>query len=318
MMRFIFSEVNALQKDGDRKMEFKVNGVPVDDTFCETFTVRIVRILVTSVNRKWALESALETKGLGRSATIPPCEASIETEAKPGETPDGRPGFIIQLLDRKFEPLREWSIVRIRKGVMPYPKTSVFDVLPVEMAQEFVDIKGTIIQSFGDGFEEEAEAFGKKVFRIPRMDGYFHVERRFGIAKGVAGGMFLILADSDESALEAAERALEGTKTVPYVVGKFAASGTKIGGKNYKDVIATTNDAYCPTLVQNEGSKISKDVKCIYEVIVSGLRLEDVCKAMKTGLENATRAQGVLKITATNYGGTLGKGKIFLRGLFDQ
>ena len=297
-------------------MEFKVNGVPIEDTFCETFTVRIARILVTSANRKWALESALEAKGLGRSATIPPCEASIETEARPNETTDGRPGFIIQFLDRKPEPLKEWFIVRIRKGVMPYPKTSVFDVLPREMAEEFVDIRGTIIQAFGDGFEEEVEAFGKQVFKIPRMDGYFHIERRFGIAKGVAGGMFLILANSDEAALEAAEQALEATKSVPCVVGKFAASGTKVGGKNYKDAIATTNDAYCPSLARNEGSKLSEDVKCVYEVIVSGLRLEDVTRAMKVGIENATKVHGVLKITATNYGGTLGKGKIFLRSLF--
>jgi formylmethanofuran--tetrahydromethanopterin N-formyltransferase len=297
-------------------MDFKVNGISIEDTFCETFTVRIARILVTSANRKWALESALEAKGLGRSATIPPCEASIETEARPKETPDGRPGFIIQFLDRKPEPLKEWFIVRIRKGVMPYPKTSVFDVLPREMAEEFVDIKGTIIQTFGDGFEEEAEAFGKQVFKIPRMDGYFHIERRFGIAKGVAGGMFLILANSDKAALEAAEQALEATKAVPCVVGKFAASGTKVGGKNYKDAIATTNDAYCPSLARNEGSKLSEDVKCVYEVIVSGLRLEDVTRAMKVGIENATKVHGVLKITTTNYGGTLGKGKIFLRSLF--
>jgi formylmethanofuran--tetrahydromethanopterin N-formyltransferase len=188
--------------------------------------------------------------------------------------------------------------------------------LPAEMAKEFVDIKGTIIQTFGDGFEEETKVFGREVFKIPRMDGYFHIERRFGITKGVAGGMFLILAKSDEAGLEAAERALEGTKSVPYVVGKFAASGTKVGGKNYKDAIATTNEAYCPSLVRNEGSKISEDVKCVYEVIVSGLRLEDVSRAMKIGIENATTVQGILKITATNYGGTLGKGKIFLQSLF--
>jgi formylmethanofuran--tetrahydromethanopterin N-formyltransferase len=297
-------------------MGFRVNGVPIEDTFCETFSVRIVRILVTSVNRKWALESAYETKGLGRSATIPPSEASIEAEVRPEETPDGRPGFIIQFIDRKLEPLKEWFIIRVRKGIVPYPKTNVFDVLPSEMAQEFVDIKGTIIQTFGDGFEEETEAFGRQVFRIPRMDGYFHIEKRFGIAKGVAGGMFLILARSDEVALKAAERAVKATRTVPYVVGKFAASGTKVGGKNYKDAIATTNDAYCPCLARNEGSKIPDGVKCVYEVIVSGLRLEDVNRAMKVGIENATKVHGVTRITTANYGGTLGKGKISLQNLF--
>ncbi|MFX1253213.1 MAG: formylmethanofuran--tetrahydromethanopterin N-formyltransferase [Promethearchaeota archaeon] len=297
--------------------DFKVNGVPVEDTFCETFSGHISRLLITSVNRKWALEAALEAKGLGRSATIPPCEASLETEVKPKDTPDGRPGFIIQVIDRKFSQLSHWLIVRIRKGVVPYPKTSVFDALPRELAKKFVKIKGTMIQTFGDGFEQETEAFGRKVFKIPRMDGWFHVEKQFGIAKGVTGGMFLILANSDEAALEAAEQALEGVMTVPYVVGKFAASGSKVGGKTYSDVIATTNDAYCPSLARHEGSEISEDVKCIYEVIVTGLRLEDMQSAMKIGIERATEIQGVLKITATNYGGTLGKGKIFLRALFN-
>ena len=298
--------------------EFTVNGVPIEDTFCETFTVRIARILVTSVNRKWALESAFETKGLGRSATIPPSEASIECEAKPKESPDGRPGFVIQVIDRKLEQLQHWLIVRMRKGIIPYPKTNVFDALPREMAEESVDVKGTIVQTFGDGFEEEAETFGRKVFKIPRMDGWFHVERKFGIAKGVAGGMFLILAESDESALKAAERAVKAIQTVPYVVGKFASSGTKVGGKRYKDAIATTNDAYCPSLAPSKGSKLPRNVRCVYEVIVSGLRLEDVKRAMKISVENATRVRGVLKITATNYGGTLGRGKIFLRSLFSR
>jgi formylmethanofuran--tetrahydromethanopterin N-formyltransferase len=102
------------------------------------------------------------------------------------------------------------------------------------------------------------------------------------------------------------------------VVGKFAASGTKVGGKTYREAIATTNDAYCPSLARNEGSKIPENVKCVYEVIVSGLKLEYVTRAMKVGIENATKVHGVLGITAANYGGTLGKGKILLQSLFDS
>lgn len=295
---------------------FTVNDVTVEDTYCETFKMRIARILVTSLNRKWALESAMETKGLGRSATIPPSEATIESEVMPRESPDGRPGFTIQILDRKQEQLAHWLVIRIRKGIMPYPKTSVFNALPMSMAVESVDINDTMIQKFGDGFEEETEAFGRDVLKIPRMDGWFYTERKFGVAKGVAGGMFLILAGSEEAALQAAELAVENVKTVPYVVGKFASSGTKVGGKNYKDAVATTNDAYCPGLIDANGGKLTNDVKCVYEVIVSGLRLKDVQKAMKTAIEGATEVPGVLRITATNYGGALGKGKINLRDLF--
>lgn len=296
--------------------ELKVNGVPIEDTFCETFRAYMARMLITSVNRKWALESALESKGLGRSATLPPSEASIEAEVKPDETPDGRPGFVVLVLDRRLEQLKHWVVVRIRKGVMPYPKTSVFDALPREMAESFVDVKGTVVQTFGDGFEEETFAFGRDVFRIPRMDGWFCVEKAFGIAKGVAGGMFLILGDSDESALSAAEQALESVRTVPYVAGKFAASGTKVGGRRYKDAVATTNDAYCRCLAERTEIKIPRDVRCVYEVIVNGLRIEDVSKAMKVGIEKATETPGVLEIAAANYGGKLGRGRIYLHQLF--
>ncbi|MHA2271297.1 MAG: formylmethanofuran--tetrahydromethanopterin N-formyltransferase [Candidatus Hodarchaeales archaeon] len=298
--------------------DLKINGVPIEDVFCETFTACTSRLLITSVNRKWALESALEAKGLGRSATIPPCEAYLEREVSPEESPDGRPGFIIQVMDRKLEHLTKWLIVRIRKGVIPYPKTSVFDALPREMAEASIEIGDSVIQTFGDGFEEATEAFRRKVFKIPRMDGWFHVERHFGVKKAVTGAMFLILANSDAAALKSAEKALETISKIPFVVGKIAASGSKVGGKTYKNVIATTNDAYCPSLPRHEGSKISNDVKCVYEVIVSGQRLKDVEEAMKVGIEQATAVQGVLEITSSNYGGTLGKGKIYLHRLFDQ
>jgi formylmethanofuran--tetrahydromethanopterin N-formyltransferase len=299
-------------------MEFTVNGVPIDDTFCEYFSAYISRILVTSVNRKWALESALETKGLGRSATIPPSEASLEAEMKSEDTPDRRPGHIIQVIDRKLEKLKHWLIVRIRKGVIPYPKTNVFDALPPEMAKGFIEVKGTMIQTYGDGFEEEIKAYERNTYKIPRMDGWFYVERQFGYTKGIAGGMFLILGDSDEAALESAEQALEGIKTVPYTVGKFASSGTKVGGKTYTNAIATTNDAFSPVLTHHKRGKPSREVKCIYEVIVTGLQLESVYKAMKVGIEYATKTSGILEITSANYGGTLGKGQISLHSLFQS
>ncbi|MFW9992339.1 MAG: formylmethanofuran--tetrahydromethanopterin N-formyltransferase [Candidatus Odinarchaeota archaeon] len=299
-------------------VEFKVNGIPVEDTFCETFSTRIARLLITSVSRKWALESALEAKGLGRSATIPPSEAYLEREMKAEDTPDGRPGFIIQIMDRKLEHFKHWLIVRIRKGVVPIPQTSVFDAMPPELAENFVEIGGTVIQTFGDGFEEEIVVSGRKVLKIPRMDGWFHVEKTFGFRKTQTGGMFLILADSVETALESAEKAYDAAMTIPGVTCKIAASGSKVGGKTYKDAVATTNDAFCPALTNNEGRKIPDEVKCVYEVIVTGLKLEDMQKAMKIGIEKATAIPGVLKITTSNYGGTLGKGKIFLRDLFNS
>ena len=297
--------------------KLEINGVPVQDDYSETFSGRLVRVLVTSVNRRWALEAAMETKGLGRSATSPPCEATLEREVAPEETPDGRPGFMIQMMDRKLEQLAKCLVLRIRKGALPNPKTSVFDALPPELAEEWIDMEGTIIQRFGDGYEQADTAFGREVFQVPKMDGTFHVERRFGVVReAVTGGMFLILAGDDQSALHAAEASLEAASQVPLVVVKNAASGSKVGARHYEDMVATTNHHYCPALAGQPESALPDSVRCVYEIIVSAPRLDEVREGMRAGIEAATSVGGVVEIHTANYGGKLGKGKIHLHSLF--
>jgi len=294
----------------------KINEVEVEDTFAEVFSMNMARILITAATRRWALESALEAKGLGRSATLPPSEASIERPANETEAPDKRPGYVLQVGDRKRKELEHWLVTRIRKGVFPIPTTAVFDALPPEMAEDFVEMENTPVQLFGDGYEEVVEVFGRKMYKIPRMDGFLYVEKRFGVTEGIAGGNFLIMSDSQGSALLAAEMALEAIMEVPYVTGRIAASGTKVGGNLYKDAVATTNDPYCACISDKvKDSKIPDDVHCVYEMIINGLTLECAKKAMKAGMEKAISVRGVKKITAGNYGGKLGKECIYLYNL---
>ena len=297
----------------------EINGVPIQDDYSETFSGRLARVLVTSVTRRWALEAAMETKGLGRSATSPPCEATLEREVGPAETPDGRPGFIIQMMDRKLEQLARCLVLRIRKGALPNPKTSVFDALPARSwPRSGSTSKAPSSSVSGTGWEEAAEAFGRQVFRVPKMDGIFHVERRFGVVReAVTGGMFLILADSDATALGAAEAALEAVSRIPLVVVKNAASGSKVGAGNYDDMVATTNHHYCPSLAGHAESALPDPVRCVYEIIVSAPRLNEVRRGMRAGIEAATSCGGVVQIHTANYGGKLGKGRIHLHGLFE-
>jgi len=288
----------------------------IDDSFCEVFSAYFARILITAATSRWAMESALETKGLGRSATLPPSEAFIEREARPNESPDGRPGYILQITDRKRTELDYWLVVRIRKGILPIPTTAVFDAFPKDRVEYSVKVENTPIQLFGDGYEEITEIFERRMYRIPRMDGFFHVEEKFGIGKGVAGGNFLIMADSRGSALLASETALDAIKEIPYVTGRIAASGSKVGGHSYRNAVATTNDAYCPCISDKvEHSEVGSDVNCVYEIIVNGLDLEQVKSAMKAGIEKAKDVHGVKRVTAGSYGGKLGSGRIHLLDL---
>jgi formylmethanofuran--tetrahydromethanopterin N-formyltransferase len=121
----------------------------------------------------------------------------------------------------------------------------------------------------------------------------------------------------------AAEIAVEAIREVPYVfdpcAGGVAASGTKVGGKNYKNAVATTNDAFCPSIKERVGeSKIPPGVNCVYEVFVNGLNLTSVERAMKVGIEAATTVAGIKKISAGNYDGKLGKISIPLKKVLEM
>lgn len=298
--------------------ELAIHGVPIQDDYSETFAAQMVRVLITSVSRDWAREAAWETKGIGRSATAPPCEATVECELTPDQTPDGRPGFVIQMMDRKAEKLRDDLALRLRKGAFPYPKINVFDALWPELAEGEVSLVGSLVDKYGDGFQEHVhcDEFGRDVIRIHKMDGLMHLEQSFKTREAVTGGMFLILGESDEAALASAEKSLAAADAVPNIIVKCASSGSKVGSKAYDDMVATTNDAYCPTLRDRTESKVPEGVACIYEIIVSGPTEADVRAGMKTGIEAACDSPGVVAIHTANYGGKLGSGKISLHELF--
>jgi formylmethanofuran--tetrahydromethanopterin N-formyltransferase len=90
-------------------------------------------------------------------------------------------------------------------------------------------------------------------------------------------------------------------------------SGSKAGSLKYK-LKASTNHPFCPklrTLVAD--TQVPEGVECVYEIVINGLTLEAVKKAMNAGIKAAADVQGVVKISAGNYGGRLGPYKAFLK-----
>lgn len=304
----------------------KVNGIEIEDTFCEAFPMYFGRVLITAATKRWAFVAALEAKGLGTSSTMKPKapgEAGIESELGPSETPDGRPGYILLIGEPTIEELNYYLIARIRKGVVPVPTTATFDAMPKDLIIDYIKVEGTPIQQFGDGYEELINIYGREMYKIPRMDGFYYVDTKFGITKGIGGGNFLILAESQAAALLAAEVAVNAIEKLPFVFvvgahgGGPAASGTKVSGKNYKKAIATTNHLYCPCIRDKvPDTRIPPDVRCVYEVCIDGLTMDALKRAMTEGIRAATRIHGVKKITAANFGGKLGRIQFHLHELF--
>lgn len=290
----------------------ELEGVEIEDTFAEAFPIKVARVLITAVNEKWAIEAAKETTGFGTSVIGCPCEAGIDKILTREETPDGRPGVAIMICHFKKEGVKEQLVARTAECVLTAPTTAMFNGLE---AEEKLPVK---LHFFGDGFEYEKEVGGRKVWAIPMMEGEFICEEEYGVKTGVAGGNLFILAKDQMSALTAVENAVyaigqvEGTVT-PFP-GGVVASGSKPGSRKYKFMHATTNDKFCPTLRDKvEESEIPEGVNAVYEIVINGVSEEAVKEAMRAGIKAAVKVPDVVKITAGNFGGKLGKYHLMLK-----
>jgi len=285
-----------------------VNGVAIDDTFAEAFGMRATRILITALSLKWAYHAANSLTGFATSVIGCGCEAGIERELAPEETPDGRPGLSVLLFAVSGKELAKQIERRVGQCVLTAPTCSVFaglDGEPVNLVKN--------LRFFGDGFQMSKLIGGKRYWRIPVMDGEFIGEETTGMIKAVGGGNFLVLALGQSEALAACESAIRAISGLRGVITPFPGgvvrSGSKVGSK-YKALSASTNDAFCPTLRGAVKSEMSPETGAVLEIVIDGLSEADVRDAMRAGIDAVCEvgsAGGILRVSAGNYGGKLGQ-----------
>lgn len=290
--------------------------VEIEDTFAEAFPMVAARILITAENEKWAMNSARAATGFASSIIMSPAEAGAEGPiVPPGKTPDGRPGVHIQIYHRTRTELKMQMILRIGQCVLTCPTTAAFDGMPDAKRRLKV---GGAVRMFGDGYEKKDSLGDRKIWRIPVMEGEFVIQRNgFGVRRCVAGGNFIIMADSQKAGLKAAEDAVQAMNKLEGVVltfpGGICRSGSKVGSLKYK-LPASTNLAFCPALRETvSGSLVPEGVKSVYELVFNGLTFNIVKRATADGIRAATAVPGVRKITAVNFGGKLGPYQIKLK-----
>jgi len=285
------------------------NGVRIVDTFAEAFGMRGARVVITAQSQAWATTAALSMTGFATSVIGCKVEAGIEAEIAPDDTPDGRPGISVLLFAFDAEGLGRQLIDRVGQTILTCPTTACFDGLP--QSPERVTVGGAL-RHFGDKYQSSKMLDGQRYWRIPVMEGEFLVQEAFGIQKAIGGGNFLILAKDQAAALAAAEAAVVAMRRVRGVIlpfpGGIVRAGSKVGAKKYKNMIASTNDAYCPTLRgrPDVSSEIPAGANSVLEIVIDGLDRTAIEDAMRAGLDAACRP-GVVEITAGNYGGKLGK-----------
>ncbi len=282
-----------------------INGTEVEDTFAEAFPMTASRLIVTAVNERWAMIAARTATGYAASVIGCDAEAGLERVLSAEETPDGRPGVSLLLFAFSRDALQNAAVNRVGQCILTCPTTACYNDLPV--TDKRIRIGGNL-RFFGDGWQISKLLDGRRYWRIPVMDGEFLCEDAFGTVKAVAGGNFLILAESQAIALTAAEAATVAIGGVPGVMlpfpGGIVRSGSKVGSK-YKALRASTNDAYCPTLRGAVPSALPEGVNAVYELVIDGLDSNAVAEAMRVGIRAAC-LPGVMRISAGNYGGKLG------------
>jgi formylmethanofuran--tetrahydromethanopterin N-formyltransferase len=295
-----------------------INNVPLDDTFAEAFPMTAARLIVTAVTAGWARTAGLTATGYAASVIGCDAEAGIERELPPAETPDGRPGVSLLMFGFSRDALQKAVVNRVGQCILTCPTTACYNGLPV-VKEKALRIGGNL-RFFGDSFQFSKQLDGRRYWRLPVMDGEFVCEDFFGTIKGVAGGNFLILGQTQETTLAAAEAAIAAIKQVPGVIcpfpGGVVRSGSKVGSR-YKKLKASTNDAYCPTLRGLVPSELDEGVGAVYEIVIDGVDLASVETATRAGVRAACRP-GVLRISAGNYGGKLGPFHLHLHKLLDD
>jgi formylmethanofuran--tetrahydromethanopterin N-formyltransferase len=238
----------------------------------------------------------------------------LERQVPAEETPDGRAGASIMAFGMSRDALAKAIPNRVGQCLMTCPSTAVYNGLTG--APEKIPI-GKHIRYFGDGYQKSKHLGGHRYWRIPVMDGEFLVEESAGVAKGVAGGNIILQAREQCSALAGARRGAEAIALLAGVITPFpggvARSGSKVGSR-YKGLLASTSDPFCPTLRGLVASQLHPQANCAYEIVIDGESEVAVAAAMRAAIQ-AAAGDGVVAISAGNYGGKLGKFHFHLRQL---
>lgn len=286
-----------------------VNGVTIDDGFAEAFPMKATRLLITAHDLVWARHAAVSATGFATSVIGCGCEAGIEREWLHEETPDGRPGLSILLFAVSGKELAKQVERRVGQCVLTCPTTAVYAGIsegePVAL--------GKNLRFFGDGHQASKVIDGQRYWRVPVMDGEFVAQESTGVVKAVGGGNLLLLATDTEAALAAASAAAAAMRRLRNVIlpfpGGVVRSGSKVGSK-YPALMASTNTAFCPSLVGLVAhTELNAQTRCVLEIVIDGLTEADVAAAMRAGLDAGIErgaARGLLRISAGNYGGKLG------------
>ncbi len=279
--------------------------------------MRYARLVVTAECEYWVEAACRAATGFATSVIGCDAEAGIEQFLPHERTPDGRPGAALLFFGFSSKSLASAVANRTAQCLLPCATTAVYDGL--RDTDDRIAL-GKNLRFFGDGHQKSKVIAARRYWRIPVMDGEFLVEETAGVGHGVGGGNLIIQGASQTAALVAARRAAEAVAQLSGVITPFPGgvvrSGSKVGSR-YRQLKASTNDAYCPTLAGCVTTHLHAQAACAYEIVIDGVDEGHVSRAMASAIR-AAAGDEIVAITAGNYGGKLGKFHFHLHHLLQE
>ncbi|MFX0043211.1 MAG: formylmethanofuran--tetrahydromethanopterin formyltransferase [Candidatus Hodarchaeota archaeon] len=296
--------------------------VVIQDTYCEAFEGLVIQLQVTAQDGEFLNRAAYAFTALP-STVFGDAEGGIVRWLTEKETIDGRLGAIVQLWvtgtgQKSQAKFYDQLGRRIRQGILVVPTTAVFDYFP-----KVVDTKFNVMNNVGhcgDGFEWIVEKYNRKLIDVPIMMGYdFLIEEELSYTSGVMGGNLWLFCDSIDSGIKVGREAVKIIVELDSVCTTFdvCSAGSK-PETNFPEIGPSTNHPFCPTLknkLSSEEFKVPKGVRSIPEIVFNGLDIDTIKETMLKVIQGIIDMEGLIKISAGNYGGKLGKFKIYLREL---
>jgi formylmethanofuran--tetrahydromethanopterin N-formyltransferase len=300
-----------------------MSAAEVEDTYAEAFRSLYAEFVITARDRGWLDHALRAATGNASSTILCDCEAGLDRYVGPGGdesvgTPDGRPGAIVQVHVPRFrkdrvEALERSLLVRISQNVLTCPTAACFSFVGTDPYYKL----GRKVAYFGDGYQFRDVRHGRRVWVVPILGGEFVLDRRFGYREGLMGGNIWYFGRDADAALAAAERGVAAVGKMPGVImpfpGGIAGSGSKAGSR-YSFTVASTYEKFCPTLREKLGAKsgLPDGVGSVMEIIMDGRDLGSIVDATQAAIAASRDTPGLVRISAGNYGGRLGKSFIYL------
>lgn len=297
----------------------------VENTYCEAFEGLCVQLMVTAQDEIFLTRAANAFTALP-STVFGDAEGGIVRWLSKSETIDGRLGVIVQLwvtgVGRKsttkfYEQLGR----RMRQGILVVPTTAVFDYYPKKTENKFNMMDN--VGHCGDGYEWIIEKYNKKLINVPIMMGYdFLIEEELSYSQGVMGGNLWLFCNSVDSGIKIGRETVGIIAEIDDVCTTFdvCSAGSKPvpPDAKYPEIGPSTNHPFCPTLKDRLSPKeyeVPEGVKSIPEIVFNAIDIDTVKDTMKKTIEGIIDMDGLIKISAGNYGGKLGKFQISLKKL---